>query len=162
MVANGIQYHSDYSLYCAQSSHLLYISEMKKIAIYCVMFMCSFTLPDSDNHSYIFGDFTDDYGINYSISSKTWIQYPDYKLDILKIDSSEMYILGYNPSDSTYTKIDYMQFENQSPFTWGFCYTTYDKKDQDEAVSENSADRSSPKSGCNGFPFSRMEPVEGF
>ena len=162
MVAYSIQYHSDYPPSCVQSAHLLYISKMKKIAICCVIFMCSFTQPDSDNHSFIFGDFTDDYGINYSISSETWIQYPEFKLNILKIDSSEMFVLGYNPIDSTYTKIDYMPFENQSPFTWGFCYTTYDKKDQDEAISENPADRSAPKTGCNGFPFSRMEPVEGF
>ena len=127
-----------------------------------VIILCSFTIPDREMPSFLFGDFTDDYGIKYSISRTNWVQYPDFKLNILNIDSSAMFVLGYNPIDSTYTKIDYMKFENQSPYTWGFCYSTYDKKAQNEAISENSADRGNPKKGCNGFPFSRMESVEGF
>ena len=135
---------------------------MKKIPICCLIFMFSCTQPDGDTPTYLLGNFIDDYGINYSISSSTWIQHPDFKLNILKMNSIEMFVLGYNPIDSTYTKIDFMQFQNQLPYTWGFCYTAYDKKDQYDAISENSANRNMPKTGCNGFPFSRMKPVDGF
>jgi hypothetical protein len=109
--------------------------------------------------TYLLGNFMDDYGIEYSISDSTWTQTPGIRFDIMKVDSKDMFILGYNPLDSTYTKIEFMLFQDQLPYAWGFCYSTYDKKDKDEAISGAFAKRETPKTGCNGFPFSRMKPA---
>ena len=132
------------------------------IPFYCVILLFSYLPSDGDTPPYLLGDFKDDYDIKYTISDSTWIMYPDFQLDILTIDSIEMFVLGYDQSDSTYTRIDFMKFQNQGDYTWGFCYTSYGKKDPSDALSGNSANRDTPKTGCNGFPFSRMKPVDGF
>ena len=135
---------------------------MKMIPIYC-LFLLYFSIPsDGVAPSFLLGDFTDDYGIKYSITDTSWIQYPDFEISIVTIDTAEMYVLGYNVMDSSYTKIDYMPFQNQGEYTWGYCYTTYEQKDQSDALSAANANRATPKTGCNGFPFSRMKPVNGF
>ena len=118
---------------------------------------------DRTHHSipdYLKGEFTDDYGIKYAISSSEWIQYPDFKLSISLIDTIEMCVIGFNPADTTYTKIDYMPFTDQGDFKWGFCYSAYDKKNIQGALKSESANRDTPKTGCNGFPFSRMKPIK--
>lgn len=66
-----------------------------------------------------------------------------------------------NPSEKgLYSRIDYMQFKDMEPFTWGFCLTVYDAKDTSVAMKVPSANRDIPKKGCNGYPFSRMKAVK--
>jgi len=103
------------------------------------------------------GDFTDDYDIHYSISDSLWIQHPAFEMKITKIDTTVMYILGYDTNDSTYTRIDYMPFKNMGDYTWGFCYTAYEQEDEEALLDMESANRDTPKTGCGGFPFSRMK-----
>ena len=115
--------------------------------------------------SLIKGNFTDDYGIRYSINDTVWTQLPGVKYHILVCDSTEKYLLlrndDKNPSEpGLYTRIDYMSFSNMAPFYWGFCLTTYDAKTLEEAKSKSNADRANPKKGCNNYPFSRMKRVE--
>ena len=133
---------------------------MKIIPIYFLAFLLSCLQSDGAPPTYMRGNFTDDYDIKYSISDTSWIQYPDFEMSVVTIDTIEMFILGYDTEDSTYTKVDYMPFQNQGDYTWGFCYTTYEKENQADALSAASANRDTPKTGCNGFPFSRMKRVE--
>ena len=108
------------------------------------------------------GDFTDDYRIRYSISDSLWIQFPNTKFHIIKWNLDEQYLVAKNdmenPGDGgLYTRIDFMQFKGMPPFEWGFCLTAYNAKDSDSAEKTAAADRSNPKKGCGGFPFSRMK-----
>lgn len=110
------------------------------------------------------GTFTDDYKIEYHISDSVWLQKPNIKYHVLKIDTAKQYILLKNDSQNKfdanlYTRIDYMYFQNMLPFTWGFCLTSYKAKTLEEAEATASADRANPKKGCNGYPFSRMAPI---
>lgn len=115
--------------------------------------------------SYLAGNFTDDYGIHYSISDSTWIQHPNVKYHILTWNSREQYIIARNDAANPgetglYTRIDYMYFREMKPWLWGFCLTVYNAESATVAVAAETADRQNPKKGCNGFPFSRMKKKE--
>ena len=108
------------------------------------------------------GNFQDDYGIRYTISDTTWIQQATIKYHLLKYDSVGQFFIARNaatnPSEpGLYTRIDVMHFTNMEPWHWGFCLTTYNAKTIDEAIAKQVADRTNPKKGCGGYPFSRME-----
>jgi hypothetical protein len=108
------------------------------------------------------GNFTDDYGIRYSISDSVWVQHPGIKYYLLQYDSTGQYFIAKNantnPSEGgLYTRIDVMQFSNMAPWQWGFCLAEYKAKTIEEAISRQTADRGNPRKGCNGYPFSRMK-----
>jgi len=108
------------------------------------------------------GDFTDDYGIRYSISDRVWIQHPNVKYHIIRCNTADQYLIArndhQNPSEAgLYTRIDYMSFNNMAPYGWGFCLTVYNAKTDSLAETTAQADKKNPKKGCNGFPFSRMK-----
>lgn len=114
--------------------------------------------------AYLMGDFTDDYKIHYTINDKQWIQHPNIKYHIILANNSEQYLIASNdtnnPSEAgLYTRIDYMNFQGMEPYKWGFCLTVYNAKTDREAATKGQADRQNPKTGCGGFPFSRMKKV---
>lgn len=111
---------------------------------------------------WIKGSFTDDYNIKYAITDSLWTQKPGTKYWIVNHNAAEQYLLvrndvGNSSEAGLFSRIDYMPFQNMAPFTWGFCLTTYDAKTPEEARTKAKADRSNPRKGCNGFPFSRMK-----
>ena len=119
----------------------------------------------TDSIPYILGNFEDDYGIRYNITDSLWTQQPGIKYHILEWNKKDQWIIAKNdnknPSEAgLYTRIDYMQFENMQPYLWGFCYIVYNAKTDSAALHAVTADRSNPRKGCNGFPFSRMKKVE--
>lgn len=114
-------------------------------------------LPD-----WLKGSFTDDYNIRYAITDSLWFQKPNAKYRILQHNAAEQYLLVRNDDSNAseggmYSRIDYMSFQNMAPYQWGFCLTAYDAKTLEEARIKAKADRSNPRKGCNGFPFSRMK-----
>ena len=112
-------------------------------------------------HGYL-GQFVDDYGIEYEIKNDLWIQQPNVKYNVVEWNEKEKYILAKNdkgnPSEKNlYTRIDLTNFENMGDFKWGFCLTKYDASSLVEAKNWAAADKVNAKTGCNGFPFSRMK-----
>lgn len=119
---------------------------------------------EEDSSFLLFGDFTDDYGIKYTINDSVWFQYPNTKYQIIHWDKKQRCIIARNvasnPSDAgLYSRIDYMEFKNMQPFTWGFCYTVYNAESEALALETIAADSNNPKKGCNGFPYSRMKKI---
>ncbi|WP_293298205.1 hypothetical protein [Pedobacter sp. UBA4863] len=114
--------------------------------------------------SFAKGNFTDDYGIKYTINDTLWIQHPNIKYHIIKWNEKKQYLIakngsGHKADESKYTRIDLITFEGMAPWQWGFCLTSYKAKTDIEAEQTATADRKNPKKGCNGFPFSRMKVV---
>lgn len=112
--------------------------------------------------TWVKGSFTDDYNIKYTVTDSLWFQKPNAKYQILEHNAGKQYLLVRNDDSNAsegglYSRIDYMLFQNMAPYSWGFCLTSYDAKTPDEARMKAVADRSNPKKGCNGFPFSRMK-----
>jgi hypothetical protein len=108
------------------------------------------------------GNFTDDYGIKYTVTDSLWTQLPNVKYHIIKWNTKEQYLVARNdaknPSEpGLYTRIDYMSFSNMEPWLCGFCLTVYSAKSDTEAENSAKADRVNPRKGCNGYPFSRMK-----
>src|ERR1700712_1886939 len=84
-----------------------------------------------DIPAFMKGNFTDDYGIKYTINDTLWIQHPRSKFHIIKWNTLDQYLIArndeMNPGEGgMYTRIDYMQFSNMEPYRWGFCLTAYD------------------------------------
>ena len=110
------------------------------------------------------GNFIDDYGISYSINDSLWTQHPHSKYHIIVWDTLSQFILARNDDSNPaegglFTRIDYMKFRNMEPFQWGFCLTVYNAKTIEDARAEAKADTLNPKTGCGGYPFSRMRIV---
>ncbi len=122
------------------------------------------SLQDSSPPAELLGQFLDDYGIEYTITKQTWTMMPEQKFHILQWNPQEQYLLARNDTENAsdqdlFTRIDYMIFDHQQkPYRWGFCMSAFDAKSRSQAEKIAIADRAHPKTGCNGFPFSRMKP----
>lgn len=147
---------------------------MKILTLTFVVFIAFFVSPEQvrgqglERHatdtipSQLKGDFMDDYGIRYTINDSTWIQHSKIKYHILYFNNTEQYLVAknddLNPSEAgLYTRIDYMSFTGMPPYEWGFCLTVYNAASDSLAAKATAADKTNPRKGCNGFPFSRMK-----
>jgi hypothetical protein len=107
------------------------------------------------------GEFEDDYGNAFRISDTLFFQLPRARYQVVEWNSAEQYLVARNgegnPSDGgLWTRIDWMPFSGMEPFTWGFCLTAYRAVSAGAARATPAAVRATPRTGCNGFPFSRM------
>ena len=107
------------------------------------------------------GEFEDDYGNSYRVSDTLFFQLPRARYHIVEWNSAEQFLVARigegNASDGgLWTRIDWMSFSGMEPFTWGFCLTAYRAPSAEAARATPPAVRSTPRTGCNGFPFSRM------
>ena len=135
--------------------------------IVALLVLTSFqSLAQQNNHDslpgWLKGKFIDDYGINYQVTDSTFVMSGSAKYHILKWDEKGEFLLTQNDSlnkaqQNLYTRIDYVKFSGMEPFNWGYCFTVYDAQNAEAALKAASADRSNPKKGCNGYPFSRMK-----
>jgi hypothetical protein len=119
------------------------------------------TLPQT-SALLVIGEFEDDYGIQFQISHQEWFQLPDARYRIVSWRSDDQYLIAQNdssnPSDpGLWTRIDWMTLSDMPPFEWAFCMSAYDAPTAADAERASHAIRDTPKSGCNGFPFSRMK-----
>lgn len=136
-----------------------------------LMIHCSVgTLQAQDNQAVkipekYLGSFTDDYGIEYTVSDSLFTLRPNDNYHIISWDAEHQFIIARNDAKNIskpglYTRIDYMDFEGMEPFGWGFCLTSYDEKSAEGALKHKAADRVNPRKGCNGYPFSRMKRMD--
>ena len=108
------------------------------------------------------GNFKDDYGSEYSINTNEWVQDTRMKYHLLLYNKEANYLIAKNDETNPsggglYTRIDIMYFENMDPWQWGFCLTAYKAATMQEAINTAAADRTNPRKGCSGFPFTRMK-----
>ncbi len=120
-------------------------------------------VADHWKHAYL-GSFVDDYGIKYEVKNDLWVQEANIKYHIVEWNEKGKYLIAKNgaenPSEKNlYTRIDFTNFENMADFKWGFCLTKYDAISIAEAKNWAAADKVNAKTGCNGFPFSRMKRI---
>lgn len=120
--------------------------------------------PAGAPDSAVLGTFQDDYGNRFSISSTAWRQLPRTVYRVVRWNAREQYLVARNGEENAgdrglWTRIDWMALPGMAPYTWAFCLSAYKAASAAEAESTHVADRSVPKTGCNGYPFSRMQPV---
>lgn len=111
------------------------------------------------------GEFVDDYGIRYQITDTVWTQQPGIRYHIIQWNEKEQWLLARNDAANPsaaglYTRIDITRFAGMAPWAWGFCLSAYETTTAGEALKVKAADRNTPRTGCNGFPFSRMKRAQ--
>ena len=114
--------------------------------------------------SFLLGRFVDDYGSRYEISQTEWAQLPRARYHIVRWDVAGQFAIARNdprnPGDGgLWTRIDWLELPGMPPYTWGYCYSTYNAPSAEAAEVVRVANRATPRTGCNGFPFSRMRRV---
>jgi hypothetical protein len=120
---------------------------------------------DSSQHppAAILGAFTDDYEGRYTISPTLWTHGSRARYHILKWNVAEQYAIARNDDNNPgemglFSRFDWMPLD-MAPFTWAFCMTAFKAPSADSAERTIPAKRESPRTGCGGFPFSRMKPT---
>lgn len=107
------------------------------------------------------GDFIDDYGIRYSIAGAEWFQRPRARYRIHRVDTIAKFLIAQNGSDNPaekglWSRIDWVTLPSMAPFGWAFCLSAYDALTSEAAEAITVARKETPRTGCNGHPFSRM------
>lgn len=113
----------------------------------------------------VLGEFVDDYGSRYSISAGEWFHHPAIRYRIVTWNSERQYAIAQNaPSNlqaaNLWTRIDWMPLSGMPPYEWAFCLSAYEKASAAAAEATDIARRDQPRTGCNGYPFSRMRRVQ--
>ncbi len=111
------------------------------------------------------GTFEDDYGSRYTISPALWTQLPRSRYHVQAWHSARGYLIARNdaanPSEpGRWTRIDWVLLPGMAPYAWAFCLSAYDAPSAAAAESTRVAHPETPRTGCNGYPFSRMRRVE--
>lgn len=109
----------------------------------------------------LLGDFVDDYGIAHRITAEQWLQRPDTRYHVVAWHPEAQYLIARNDAGNRadperWTRIDWLVLPGMPPWDWAFCLSAYDAPTQAEAERRDIARRDTPKTGCNGYPFSRM------
>jgi hypothetical protein len=114
--------------------------------------------------AFLLGRFGDDYGVNYEISATTWRQLPRGEYHIVRWNTQERYAIARNAMTNSsapglWTRIDWVELTGMAPYEWAFCYSAYQAPTEAVAETVSVARKETPRTGCNGFPFSRMRRV---
>ncbi len=107
----------------------------------------------------LLGAFVDDYDNAFTITPETWTQDPHGRFHIVRWDGQTL--IAQNDTANTHapglwTRIDWVRLDGMAPYTWAFCLTAYEAPTRAAAEATPPADRATPRTGCNGYPFSRM------
>ena len=114
--------------------------------------------------SMLLGDFVDDYGIGHRIDANEWLQRPDTRYRVVAWHTDAQYLIAQNDATNRsdagrWTRIDWIALPGMPPYTWAFCLSAWEAATQADAERADIARRDTPKTGCNGYPFSRMRRV---
>jgi len=110
----------------------------------------------------LLGTFLDDYGSTHDVSASAWRHGTHSTYEVLSWHIDSQYFIARNASTNRsgggrYTRIDWMRLVDMSPYTFAFCLSAYEASSAAAAESTHVANRLTPKSGCNGYPFSRLK-----
>ena len=113
---------------------------------------------------FLVGEFEDDYGIRYTIDRNSWIQgsSTEYRIERWDPESRQLILRGplRSADPDLWTRIDWVELEDEEEgFGWAFCYSAYDRQTERLVLDAPAADRVNPRSGCGGYPFSRMRAL---
>lgn len=110
----------------------------------------------------LLGRWIDDYGNTFAITRDTWAQAPHGMYDIVEWLTGDRALIarrGPTPTDARtiWLRIDWMALDQMPPWEWGFCLTAWEAPTREAAQLTKPADRTTPRTGCGGHPFSRMK-----
>ena len=122
------------------------------------------TAPPGTPPTMMLGSFVDDYGIGHRIGAEEWLQRPDTRYRVVAWHAEAQYLIARNDAGNRadpgkWTRIDWIALPGMPPWEWAFCLSAWNAPTQADAERADIARRDTPKTGCNGYPFSRMRRV---
>jgi hypothetical protein len=122
--------------------------------------------PDAVPPEIVLGAFEDDYGNRFTITPDAWVMGGSARYSVMRWDRVGRFVVLRNDASNLtgaglWTRIDWAELDDMDPWTWAFCMSAYDALTPEAAVAATSADRGALRTGCHGFPFSRMRPDPG-
>lgn len=114
--------------------------------------------------AHLLGTFDDDYGSRHEIRADRWVHHAGLAYRIVAWHPSEQYLVAQNAADNTtdaglWTRIDWVRLPGAAPWEWGFCLVAWQAPSRAAAAATAPADRTTPRTGCAGHPFTRMRRV---
>jgi len=111
----------------------------------------------------VLGAFEDDYGNRYAVTGDAWVMNDGARYSVMRWDREGRYVILQNDAGNAtggglWTRIDWAELDGMDPWVWAFCMSAYDAPTPEAATASLIADRRTLRTGCNGFPFSRMKP----
>jgi hypothetical protein len=114
----------------------------------------------------LLGTFEDDYQNRFTISATEWLQLPHGKFNVVRWNAESRYLIAQNDAANSHapgkwTRIDWVMLDGMAPWEWAFCLTAYEAPTADSAEATRTARPETPRTGCNGYPYSRMKRMVG-
>lgn len=118
----------------------------------------------SDAPAFLLGAFQDDYGEGHTITTTEWLQQPSNRYHIVRWVPDRQFLIARNDSANRgapgrWTRIDWVRLSGMAPYDWGFCFSAYEAPSASAAESTTVAKPETPRTGCNGYPYTRMRPI---
>ncbi len=110
----------------------------------------------------LLGTFEDDYREPHAITADSWRHGSGTTYLITDWNPESQFLVARNAPDNAsernrWTRIDWVRLEGMPPYDWAFCLSVYDAPTRAAALAAPPANRAAPRTGCNGFPFTRMK-----
>lgn len=147
------------------TSRISTLARRSAVALSCTVTL-SCALPhrreSSPAPALLLGEFSDDYGSSYRITADAFVQDGRQTYRVVSWHEEAQYLIAQNaPTNasaaSKWTRIDWLALDGMAPYAWAFCLSAYDADSKATAEAVRIARRSTPRTGCNGFPFTRMK-----
>lgn len=107
------------------------------------------------------GAFVDDYGTRHTIDDSIWQHGADTRYHVIAWHPASHFLIARNDSANAtdggrYARIDWLGLPGGDAWEWAFCIATWDAPSRAVAQASAVADTAKPRSGCGGYPFTRM------
>lgn len=110
------------------------------------------------------GAFVDDYGTRHTIDDSLWVHGPRNRYHVISWHPGAHFVIARNDSANVadsgrYDRIDWVILPDNDGWEWAFCIATWNAPSVAAARATTVADTANPRSGCGGYPFTRMRRV---
>jgi len=107
------------------------------------------------------GTFIDDYGTRHTIDDSLWVHGSVNRYHLVEWHpGAHSVITRSGPADAAagggFGRIDWLTLAGTDGWEWAFCIVAWDVPSVAAARAVTVADTSHPRSGCGGYPFTRM------
>ncbi|MEO8477990.1 MAG: hypothetical protein ABI542_00045 [Gemmatimonadota bacterium] len=107
------------------------------------------------------GGFVDDYGTRHQIDDSLWRHGTANRYRVTEWNATSRFLIARNDSANVadagrYDRIDWVLLSGEDGWSWAFCLVTWNAPSEAAARAATGADTAHPRTGCSGYPFTRM------